>query len=198
MDSVKDRVIVLRTIKYSEADLVIHCLNQKGGRLNFIAKSARKSRRRFGGGLLEPTHFLEVTYKPKAGYDEGGLNILEDARLLEGFTRLREDYQRLETALYFLQLMGKVSLEGISDSPDIFHLLGHALRAAETSQKLQDLRLHFEMRFLYLQGVLPPEMAVQELLQRPISEHGLLQLEPEEIQGLHGRLNHLLQQYLGH
>ncbi len=54
----KTRLIILRTIKYSEADLIVHGLNTEGARINFMAKSALKSRKRFGGGVLEPTHYM--------------------------------------------------------------------------------------------------------------------------------------------
>ncbi len=46
--------IVLRKAASGEADLVVTFLTRELGLVSALAKNARKSRRRFGGGLLEP------------------------------------------------------------------------------------------------------------------------------------------------
>ena len=60
---VKERAIVLRRLKHGEADLIVHCLNEQGTKVSLFAKSAIKSRKRFGGGVLEPTHLIYICYK---------------------------------------------------------------------------------------------------------------------------------------
>ena len=51
--SVKTEGIVLRSIRYGEADRVLHLYTPDRGRLGAIAKGVRRARSRFGG-RLEP------------------------------------------------------------------------------------------------------------------------------------------------
>ena len=59
----KDKVIVLKRDHFSESDLIVRVLNQRGALVSFIAKGAAKSRKRFTGGVLEPGCFIGVEYK---------------------------------------------------------------------------------------------------------------------------------------
>ncbi|MEZ4873613.1 MAG: DNA repair protein RecO [Bdellovibrionales bacterium] len=154
MASVKtDRFIILKTLKYGESDLIVQALSKSGSKMGFIAKGARKSKRRFGGGILEPTHFVELTYKEGLGTasEMGRLLFLQDAQLLNGFVQLRGDYDRLQMALYFVHLIEKVSLEGMDESEYAFNLLGNALKQLEVTEHIPILKLQFELKFLLQQ-----------------------------------------------
>jgi DNA repair protein RecO (recombination protein O) len=51
--SVKTEAIVLRTMRYGEADRILHLYTPYRGRVGAIAKGVRRSKSRFGG-RLEP------------------------------------------------------------------------------------------------------------------------------------------------
>jgi DNA repair protein RecO (recombination protein O) len=137
----KERFIILRKIKYSEADLIVHALSPQGEKLAFIARGALKSKKRFGGGILEPSHFVSFTYK--VANEEGQLNVLQEATLINDFPGLRKDYEHLELALHVLECVGKVSQEGDKNSEFLFNLLGHTLKAIEVSEDVLILKMHF-------------------------------------------------------
>jgi DNA repair protein RecO (recombination protein O) len=152
---VKDRAIVLRTTRYSEHDLIVQCITSSGAKLNLFARSALRSKKRFGGGVLEPTHFIHILYQDKSskGADHP-LHTLNEATLINAFPKLRSDYARLETALHAVQVVSVIAHEGDTESESIFNLLGNTLKAAETSSSLDALKTHFEVKLLTLQGVL--------------------------------------------
>ena len=95
--TLKEKILVLRTFKHGEADLVVHGLNPLGARMNFFARGAMKSRKRFAGGVLEPTHYIEVTYKQGASSDSDPLHSLLEANLVRTFEGLRSNYSRLRS-----------------------------------------------------------------------------------------------------
>ena len=64
-----DEAIVLRSIRYGEADRILHMYTLQHGRRSVIAKGARRSRSRFGA-RLEP--FLRV----RAHLHEGRSELL--------------------------------------------------------------------------------------------------------------------------
>src|SRR4051812_49490051 len=56
---VKTQAVVLRSIRYGEADRIVHLYPPMGGRVGAIAKGARRARSRFGG-RLEPFFRLDL------------------------------------------------------------------------------------------------------------------------------------------
>jgi DNA repair protein RecO (recombination protein O) len=80
----KTEAVVLRSIRYAEADRIVHLYSPEHGRLNAIAKGARKPKSRFGG-RLEPFFRLRlVLYSGK-----GDLSTVTSAQTLEGYPDLR-------------------------------------------------------------------------------------------------------------
>ncbi len=175
----QERVICLSKVKYGEADLILKFISTDGSVYSAIAKSALRSRKRFGGGILEPTHHLAVTVKRRSSELTSGnerLPVLEEATLLDDFAKIKTDYDRLDMALQFVRTVGLAAREGDSNK-EIFNLLGHSLRAVETTRELGFLRLQFQLKFLHLQGVLPPDERTQSIVRVPIRDHERLEAE---------------------
>lgn len=194
----REKILVLRVIKYGEADLIVHGLNADGARINFLARGGAKSRKRFAGGLLEATHYLEVTYKSRGGGGDGDpLHTLMEAQMVRDFPGLRTDYARLETALFLVKLVHKLGQQGVVDSPDLFNLLGNALAAAETSGDLDTLRLHFQLRLLNGQGVLPHDDIFRPWLATPLGQHETISSRGEQRALVSTLIHDHLRHYLG-
>lgn len=195
MSQNQNRFIILRKIKYGEADLILHALSMTGEKLSFMARGALRSKKRFGGGVLEPTHFVALTYK--SANEEGKLNVLQEATLINDFAKIRADYDRLEFALHVLDCVGKVSQEGDQHSEGLFNLLGHTLRATETTQDILVLKMHFYLRFMLQQGVVNAEPWMTPFLRTNLSESNTLlnqrQLVDEELHNVELMVRHYLQ-----
>lgn len=189
------RFFILKTHKYSEADLLLQCLSIDGGRVGFIAKNALRSRKRFSGGLLEPTHLVQFFYRKNNR--EGALPYVHEALLLEDFNGLRKSYDRLTTALSILEMIRRVSQEGDKSSQFLFNLLGHSLKAIEKSQNLGLLKLHFMIKFLYQQGVLTPELWMSDFLKFKMSDSYLLETTSTSLtNSTHSRNSNIVLDYL--
>ena len=164
----RDNIFVLNRIIFGESDLIVRGLNQQGALISFIAKGALKSRKRFAGGVLEPGHVIGVEYQ---GSRRSSLHHLRQAWFLKRFEEIRQDYHRLELAFYFLSLIDKIAQEEM-DNPEMFHLLGNSLEATCRSQNLAVLRVVFEFRLLWIQGVLPKELHQEiHFLTNTVTEH---------------------------
>lgn len=196
MRKISDRLIILRTLKHSEADLIIHGLSPSRGRVNLIAKGALKSKKRFVGGVLEPSHYVEVLYSDRSHRGEGALSFLEDAKLLRGFELLRSDYTKLELGFYFLKVIGRILQEEDPDAQAVFDLTGNALASLEFSQDLERLRVHFESKVLFVQGVMPEGLPENDLVARPLKDHEKAKLSDEDFLRVKGTVQFSLKQYL--
>ena len=168
MSEKQDRFIILKKVKYGEADLIIHALGANGSKYSFMARSALKSKKRFGGGILEPLHYVNLTYKENT--DSNKIKTLNEATLIDDFKNIRESYDRLELALFVLNCVSHVSLEGDANSDFLFNLTGNTLRAVGESDDLKLLRLHFCLKLLYQQGVISIEPWMSPFLKYNLSD----------------------------
>lgn len=82
--TVKTEAVVLRSIRYGEADRILHLYSQSRGRIGAIAKGARKPRSRFGG-RLEPFFRLDLLLHE----GRSDLMTVTSATTVEGYPRLR-------------------------------------------------------------------------------------------------------------
>jgi len=82
--TLKTEAVVLRSIRYGEADRILHLYSRTKGRIGAIAKGARKPKSRFGG-RLEPFFRLDLILH------EGRSDLLTvtNAATLDGYPRLR-------------------------------------------------------------------------------------------------------------
>lgn len=147
--------IILKTMAFKESDLIIHALNSKGGREHFIARSALKSKKRFGGGVLEPMNYVFLSYDNRKEKTE--FVPLLEAKLLDGFDGLRRDYDRLHAGLGMVRDAFKITVEGSEDNGSIYNVLGNALKKLETTTEIYVLQLHYRIKILFYSGYLPNE-----------------------------------------
>ena len=191
----KDKIIVLQNIRHLESHLIVKGLNRRGQVLSFFAGFALKSRKRFASGVLEPGGCIHVEYRPSR--KEDGWNRLIQAHLLNKFMGIRQNYEKLHLALHFLKMFNQAGQEGMEEDPELFHLLGNTLTALETSSDLENLKLFFEIRFLFLQGVLPAELQNKSVFfENTIKKHNQVDLSREDIPIIRRELKTALYQYL--
>ena len=191
----KDKIIILQNIRHLESHLIIKGLNRHGSIQSFFAGFALKSKKRFPSGVLEPGGYVEVEYR--SSKKEGGWNKLIQAHALNKFLKIRTDYERLNLALHCLKIINKASAEGMEAEPELFNLLGNTLTALESTSRLDYLKLFFEMRFLFLQGVLPSSLQTRNVFfDHTIKEHHQIDLSQEDLPLISSELKSALQGYL--
>ena len=118
--------------------------------------------------MLEPTHVIRAHYRKSNS--ENQLAVLEEAELLQGFEALRLDYDRLNEALFVVEVITKVSQEGEAHSEALFDLAGHALQALNNNLSLPHFKIHFGLRLLLQQGVLELESWMAPFLKTPMAK----------------------------
>jgi DNA repair protein RecO (recombination protein O) len=89
--TLKTEAVVLRSIRYGEADRILHLYSKTRGRFGAIAKGARKPKSRFGG-RLEPFFRLNLILHQ----GRGELLTVTGVSTLDGYPRLRASGPALE------------------------------------------------------------------------------------------------------
>lgn len=91
--SLKTEAIVLRKLRFGEADSILHLYTQQFGRINAIAKGVRRSNSRFGG-RLEPYFRLELMLHE----GRGDLLTVTSAETIDPHASLRTRAEALKAA----------------------------------------------------------------------------------------------------
>ncbi len=142
--------ILLRRIDYGDQDLIVTFLTREGGKGSAIAKSAKRSVKRFGG-ILEPFSLLQVVWKQ----GRGGLPILQEASLRSAFFHIRSDIRKTAHACYWAELVHEWAEEGAPQEP-LYGLLCYALHELDAGGvPASALNILFQMRFATLSGFCP-------------------------------------------
>jgi DNA repair protein RecO (recombination protein O) len=114
---VKTEAVVLRSMRYGEADRILHLYTRDRGRVGAIAKGVRRARSRFGG-RLEP--YFRLLIELHEG--RGELLTVTGAHTLDGHAALRGDARALDAAARACDAVGRL-FETSEPHPGVFHLL---------------------------------------------------------------------------
>ena len=136
---------------YGDFDVIISFFTLKRGKLSLIAKSAKKSTKRFAG-ILELFSVLEVT----AGTGRNkGLSVLQEAVLKQPFSTIRADFRKTAYASYWTELIYNWIEENFQQV-SLYHLFEHVLAELDSERTAPAvLNILFQMRFLALSGHRP-------------------------------------------
>src|SRR5919201_6408070 len=98
----KADAVVLRSLRFGEADRVLHLYTAERGRVNAIAKGVRKTASRFGARLEPLTHAALMLHEGR-----GELHTVTGADIVHSHERAREDTYRLAVGLIGAEAMLK-------------------------------------------------------------------------------------------
>jgi DNA repair protein RecO (recombination protein O) len=147
--------LVLRTYALGESDRIVVFLTRDRGKKRGVARSAQRSRRRFGGAL-EPLTEVRVAYYESARRELVGLNYAEVVRspLAMVGTQPAQGCDALTYAAYFAELLNEWAQD--ADADDRLYRLGASmLDGLAAGVPVQPLARYFEYWVLRLQGVYP-------------------------------------------
>lgn len=155
---VKTEAIVLRSIRYGEADRILHLFTPGRGRVGAIAKGVRRARSRFGG-RLEPFGRVDLVLH------EGRSDLLTvtGAQSLEAHRRLREDAAALDAAARACDAVARL-FDTPDPNPAVYNLLCHELAlldrgagpdAVTPSAATHANQLAFRLKLLVAGGLAP-------------------------------------------
>jgi len=151
----KTEAVVLRSIRFGEADRVLHLYTSDRGRVGAVAKGVRKTKSRFGA-RLEPLSHAELMLHEGSGE----LQTVTGVQLIASHQAARDDYYRLGVGLIGAEAMLRLFSEqernerAFTALTRFLDVLDKAPLAAERPA-LDPLALAFQLKLLWLSGYLP-------------------------------------------
>ena len=159
----KTEAVVLRSLRFSEADRILHLYTRDRGRVGAIAKGVRKTKSRFGA-RLEPLSHVELLLHEGSGE----LQTVTGAELVRPHRAVREDPYRLGVGLIGAEAMLRLFAEP-EPNRRAFEALTRFLDVLDVAQQVEEVRasldplaLSFQLKLLWLSGYLPHVTACVE------------------------------------
>jgi DNA repair protein RecO (recombination protein O) len=148
---VKVQGVILRSLRYGEADRILHLYTPQHGKVGAIAKGVRRARSRFGG-RMEP--FFRLNLVLHEGRSE--LLTVTAAETVEGYPRLREDGGALDTAARACDAVSRL-FDTSEPHPGVYNLLCNelALLDSEPARAGHANQLAFRLKLLLAAGLAP-------------------------------------------
>lgn len=142
----KSRGIVLRSIRYGEADRILDLYTPERGVISAIAKGIRRTKSRFGA-RLEPLSCVEIM-----AYEGRTLDTITQAEVLRSFHKVRENLARLKAAGTMLGAVRSLAGGGEADRR-VFNLLYRALdELEERTENFDAVEASFTLKLSALAG----------------------------------------------
>lgn len=148
----RSRGIVLSREAFGEADRYVQFLTRDWGVISVLAKAARKSQRRYVGGLDLFCHD-EICLRG----DPRERAYLVELTVLNSFQELRKSFERMMVAGKAAQWVKKLMAAGTA-IPAIYSLLGQTLALLEREEdpvRMEALSVVFRMKLLSHLGLRP-------------------------------------------
>ena len=143
------KALVLREVKYKEADKILTVLTEREGKLTVKARGALRKGCKYGAAAQA------LCYSEMTLFGNAGKWSINEAETIEQFLPLRDDITALALASYFAEMLEAVSDED-SPSPEILQLGLNSLYALSRALCPQTLiKAVFELKLMCLCGFEP-------------------------------------------
>jgi DNA repair protein RecO (recombination protein O) len=152
----KTEAVVLRSLRFGEADRVLHLYTLDRGRVGAVAKGVRRTKSRFGA-RLEPLSHVELVLHQGSGE----LQTVTGVELLRSHRSAREDAYRLGVGFVALEAMLRLFPEQEANArafealTRFLDLLDEAEPRPGERAATDPLVLSFQLKLLWLSGYLP-------------------------------------------
>jgi len=131
--------------------VIVTFFSLNSGKISAIAKSAKKSAKRFSG-VLELFSVLSIVYGSARGK---GLPVLQEATVVKPFSKIRSDIQKTAYASYWAEMVHEWMADG-EKQKDLYRLFVHVMDRLDAGQMpASALSVLFQVRFFGLTGYSP-------------------------------------------
>lgn len=143
------KALVVREVKYKEADRIIDLLTDRHGKLTAKARGALRKTSKVSASTQLLT-YSELTLF----FNKGKWTVTEGA-VIEGFDALRGDITALALGCYFAECVGALSVEDQPDAPLMQLVLNSLYALSRGLYSNAHIKSAFELRLMCLAGYTP-------------------------------------------
>lgn len=152
---VNTEAIVISSLKYSEADLIVKCYTRKSGLRTYILRGILKSRKgKFKVSMFQPLTQLELVANHK---DKGTMEYIQEARILHHYSSLHTNVIK-STLVLFLSEVLKSAIQEEEHNEQLYHYLENTFKWLDIHDNIANFHLLFMLNLTRYLGFFPDEV----------------------------------------
>jgi DNA repair protein RecO (recombination protein O) len=144
----RDQGVVLRTIRLGEADRIVTLMTEQHGKVRAVAKGVRRTGSKFGSRLEPLSHVAFLGWQGRSDLD-----IINQVEVIDTFRPVREDLDRMTSAMSMLEVVDQVGQERHAN-PRLYTMVVGALTALAEHHSVMVAPAFF-LKVLALEGSEP-------------------------------------------
>lgn len=143
------RGLILREVRYKEADRILTVLTDTDGKRTLKARGALRKGSKTAAATQQLT-FSELTL-----FGNKGRWTVNEAAVLEPFQGLREDFSAFALGCYFAEVLEAVCEEGVADAAVLQLALNSLYALSRRLSPAEQIKAVFELRLMAVTGYEP-------------------------------------------
>ncbi len=149
---VNTEAIVISSLKYAEADLIVKCYTRKSGLRTYMLRGILKSRKgKFKASMFQPLTQLELVAIHK---NKGTMEYLQEARILNHYSSLHTNVIK-STLVLFLSEVLKSAIQEEEQNEHLYHYLENTFNWLDLHENIANFHLLFMLNLTQYLGFFP-------------------------------------------
>jgi len=149
---VKTKAIVISSLKYGEADLIVKCFTQSSGLKSYLLRNVLKSRKgKLRASLFQPLTHIDIEANHK---DKGSLERMREAKVTYHFKSLHTDVVKSSIVLFLSEVL-RSSIQEEEENISLFQFLEQATIWLDSSTEIANFHLLFLLNLTQYLGFYP-------------------------------------------
>jgi len=146
------KAIVISSIKYSEADLIVRCFTEHSGLKSYLLKNILKSRKgKLKASCFQPLTLLEIEAVHK---DKGNLERINEAKILYPYQTLHTNVVKSAMVIFIAEILTNAIQEEAEDK-SLFQFLLKSFLWLDTTDKIANFHILFLLKLSVHFGFYP-------------------------------------------
>ena len=150
--------IVLSSVKYAEADLIVNCFTQSSGLKGYLLRNVLKSKRgKLRASYFQPLTILEITAVHR---DKGSLERIKEAKIAHPYKSLHTEVVKSAVVMFLAEVL-RSAIQEEEANPALFDYLEAALIWLDEHEDIANFHILFLLRLTAFLGFYPETTGVE-------------------------------------
>ena len=146
------KAIVIHSLRYSEADLIVTCFTQSSGIKTYLLRNILKSKKgKLKKAMFQPLTQLEIVAKHK---EKNTLESIREAKIDIPYKNLHTDIYKSSISMFLAEIL-KNTIQEEEKNSALYRFLSQAFQELDETEKFANFHLFFLVRLTHYLGFSP-------------------------------------------
>ncbi len=149
---IKTQAVVISSIKYRDADLIVRCYTKALGSIAFMVKGVLKSKKgKFRISMFQPLSLIDVEMQYR---NKGRLEYFKEVQLSQHFNALQSDVYKSSLVMFLSEILNSVIVEE-EQNEKLYEFIKSSILHLENTSSFANFHIAFLLKLSSFLGFYP-------------------------------------------